>query len=115
MLSNLVAEPSLLGQEMSAQALMRRAYAGLGLVVEEFAIDEAKLRAHEAYSPSLVSYEGRRNVVGLHRAAGPRAAARSSSTATSTWCPWAPRRCGPTRPSAPWCRAPASTAAAART
>jgi acetylornithine deacetylase len=66
MLQALVREPSLLGQEASAQALMAREFASLGLDVREFTIDEARLRDHPGYSPSIVSYEGRRNVVGVH-------------------------------------------------
>ena len=71
MLSELVTHPSLLGQEQSAQSFMARAFAGLGLQVDEFQIDEEKLKAHPGYSPSLVSYEGRTNVVGIHRPSGP--------------------------------------------
>jgi acetylornithine deacetylase len=71
LLQALVAEPSLLGDEASAQALMARQFGDMGLEVREFAIDEDKLRDHPGYSPSIVSYEGRRNVVGLHRPAGP--------------------------------------------
>ena len=71
LLQALVAEPSLLGQEAGAQALMARQFEALGLAVREFAIDEDKLRGHPGYSPSIVSYEGRRNVVGVHDPKGP--------------------------------------------
>jgi acetylornithine deacetylase len=71
MLSELVTHPSLLGQEQSAQSFMAKAFSGLGLQVDEFQIDEEKLKAHPGYSPSLVSYEGRTNVVGIHRPGGP--------------------------------------------
>lgn len=71
MLSELVTHPSLLGQEQSAQSFMARAFSDLGLQVDEFQINEDKLRAHPGYSPSLVSYEGRTNVVGIHRPGGP--------------------------------------------
>lgn len=67
LLAELVGHASLLGEEASAQARMAQLYAGLGLAVDEFAIDEAALRQHPAWSPSLISYEGRRNVVGVHR------------------------------------------------
>ncbi|MBL8352828.1 MAG: ArgE/DapE family deacylase [Burkholderiaceae bacterium] len=70
LLSELVAQPSLLGQEQGAQALMAREFAGLGLRVHEFAIDEDKIRDHPGYSPSIVPYDGRHNVVGIHRPAG---------------------------------------------
>jgi acetylornithine deacetylase len=71
LLCRLVREPSLLGQEASAQALMRAEYEALGLAVREFAIDEAKIRSHPGYSPSIVSYDGRPNVVGVHKPKGP--------------------------------------------
>ena len=71
LLVDLVQEPSLLGQEASAQAVISKAFGGLGLAVHEFAIDEDKLRQHPGYSPSIISYEGRPNVVGTHRPAGP--------------------------------------------
>jgi acetylornithine deacetylase len=67
---DLVREPSLLGQEAGAQRVVRRAFESLGLDVHEFAIDDAKLRQHRGYSPSIVSYDGRHNVVGTHRPAG---------------------------------------------
>ena len=71
LLRALVAEPSLLGDEASAQARMAREFAAMGLAVREFAIDESKIRDHPGYSPSIVSYEGRRNVVGVHEPRGP--------------------------------------------
>ncbi|MES2530728.1 MAG: ArgE/DapE family deacylase [Pseudomonadota bacterium] len=71
MLQTLVSHPSLLGHEQSAQTFMAETFESLGLRVDEFQIDEAKLRAHPAYSPSIVSYEGRTNVVGIHRPNGP--------------------------------------------
>jgi acetylornithine deacetylase len=71
LLKRLVAEPSLLGQEAAAQALMAAEFAAMGLEVREFEIDEDRLRDHPGYSPSIVGYHGRRNVVGLHRPAGP--------------------------------------------
>ena len=46
LLSDLVREPSLLGQEAGAQAVVKQAFERLGLDVHEFAIDESKLRAH---------------------------------------------------------------------
>jgi acetylornithine deacetylase len=71
LLSRLVAEPSLLGDEASAQALMSQHFKHLGLRVDEFEIDEDKIRDHPGYSPSIVSYAGRRNVVGVHQPKGP--------------------------------------------
>lgn len=71
LLCRLVREPSLLGHEASAQALMRDEFARMGLAVHEFAIDESKIRDHPGYSPSIVPYEGRHNVVGVHTPKGP--------------------------------------------
>ena len=70
MLCELVGYPSLLGDEASAQAAMARRFGQLGLKVDEFEIDEDAIRRHPGYSPSLISYEGRRNVVGVHQPAG---------------------------------------------
>ncbi len=70
MLCDLVREPSLLGDEASAQRRMAETFAELGLSVEEFEIDEDKIRDHPGYSPSIVSYAGRRNVVGVHQPQG---------------------------------------------
>jgi acetylornithine deacetylase len=71
MLRELVSHPSLLGAEASAQKVMAARFAGLGLQVDEFEIDEAAIREHPGFSPSLISYQGRRNVVGVHRPKGP--------------------------------------------
>jgi acetylornithine deacetylase len=71
LLGELVTHPSLLGREQSAQRVMANAFGMLGLEVSQFRIDEEKLRAHPGYSPSIVSYEGRTNVVGIHRPNGP--------------------------------------------
>jgi len=71
MLAELVAHPSLLGHEQGAQACMADTFAALGLQVHQFQIDEEKIRAHPGYSPSIVPYDGRTNVVGIHRPGGP--------------------------------------------
>jgi acetylornithine deacetylase len=65
-LQALVREPSLLGQEQSAQDLMRARFQALGLDVRDLAIDEAALKDHPGYSPSIVPYDGRVNVIGVH-------------------------------------------------
>lgn len=70
MLCELVAHASLLGDEAPAQAVMARKFGQLGLKVDEFEIDESKIQQHPGYSPSLISYHGRRNVVGVHRPRG---------------------------------------------
>jgi acetylornithine deacetylase len=67
LLSELVALPSLLGQEAGAQDWMADRMGELGVRVDRFDIDEAKLRSHRGWSPSLISYDGRPNVVGVHQ------------------------------------------------
>ena len=67
LLSELVALPSLLGQEAAAQDWMADRMGELGVRVDRFDIDEAKLRSHRGWSPSLISYDGRPNVVGVHQ------------------------------------------------
>src|SRR5512140_339058 len=70
MLCELVSHASLLGDEAPAQAVMARKFGQLGLQIDEFEIDHAKIMEHPGYSPSLMDYAGRRNVVGIHRPAG---------------------------------------------
>lgn len=67
LLSRLVREPSLLGEEAGAQAIMADSFAGLGLAVDRFAIDEAAIAGMAGYSPPVHAYDGRLNVVGVHR------------------------------------------------
>jgi acetylornithine deacetylase len=71
LLVDLVKEPSLLGDEAGAQRVVCRAFEGLGVDVREFAIDEERLKQHPGYSPSIVAYDGRKNVVGTHSPKGP--------------------------------------------
>jgi acetylornithine deacetylase len=44
--------------------------------VRELVIDEARLKDHPGYSPSIVSYDGRVNVIGVHEPPARCAAAR---------------------------------------
>lgn len=71
MLSCLVGFESTLGNESSAQDYMAMRFESLSLDPQRFAIDEDKLKTHRGYSPSLISYQGRENVVGVHRPQGP--------------------------------------------
>jgi acetylornithine deacetylase len=71
LLVDLVREPSLLGKEASAQVVVKQAFEELGVKVHAFPIDEVRLKQHPGYSPSIVSYQGRNNVVGTHTPAGP--------------------------------------------
>lgn len=68
LLGELIAQPSLLGQEESAQAVMARVFGDeLGLEVQALTIDEDSIKDHPGYSPSLVSYDGRVNIIGTHQ------------------------------------------------
>lgn len=70
LLSELVSHASLLGEEQSAQAVMARVFAQeLGLEVQALTIDEDSIKDHPGYSPSLVSYDGRVNIIGTHQPA----------------------------------------------
>ena len=71
LLSELVAQPSLLGDEAGAQRIMRREFEANGLRVHTFEVDEDKIRDHPGYSPSILPYAGRLNVVGIHQPSGP--------------------------------------------
>jgi acetylornithine deacetylase len=71
MVRTLVQKQALLGQEQAAQEHVAQVFEGLGLKVEEFEIDEHKLKQHPAYAKSLISFEGRTNVVGVHRPTEP--------------------------------------------
>lgn len=71
LLADLVALPSLLGDEAGAQQRMQQEFQALGLRVHAFEIDEAKIQGHPGYSPSILPYAGRRNVVGIHQPSGP--------------------------------------------
>jgi len=69
LLSDLVRQPSLLGDEAGAQALMADRFAALGLDVDRFTVDEAAISQLPGFSPPVRpgAYAGRENVVGVHR------------------------------------------------
>ncbi|WP_372619340.1 ArgE/DapE family deacylase [Falsiroseomonas sp.] len=71
MLERLVRCPSTLGNEHSALNEMTRIYEGIGLAPRRVPVDAAALAAHPGFSPPLIPYDGRDNVVAVHR---PRAA-----------------------------------------
>ncbi|WP_137124261.1 ArgE/DapE family deacylase [Roseomonas sp. HF4] len=66
MLERLVRCPSTLGNEQSALAEMARIYEGIGLAPRRVPTDPAALASHPGFSPPLVSYNGRDNVVAVH-------------------------------------------------
>lgn len=67
LLSKLISFPSLAGNEAEAQAFVRDMFVSLGLEVDEFEVDQPALESHPAWSPGLMDYSGRLNVVGVHR------------------------------------------------
>ncbi|MBV8911496.1 MAG: ArgE/DapE family deacylase [Acetobacteraceae bacterium] len=67
LLTRLVRERSLLGEEHGALAVMEDAFRALALVPERVPTDEAALAAKPGWSPPLISYAGRDNVVAVHR------------------------------------------------
>ncbi|GGC42063.1 acetylornithine deacetylase [Siccirubricoccus deserti] len=66
-LERLVRYPSTLGNEQSALEEMARIYEGLSLAPRRVPVVAEALAAHPGFSPPLIPYEGRDNVVALHR------------------------------------------------
>ena len=66
-LMRLVRCPSTLGNEQSALSEMARQYEALGLKPVAVPTDPAALAAHPGLSPPLIPYEGRDNIVAVHR------------------------------------------------
>ena len=71
-LAGLVRCASTLGQEHSALDEMARLYAELGLAPRRVPTIPADLAAHPGFSPPLIPYEGRDNVVAVHTPRSPR-------------------------------------------
>ncbi len=67
LLAALVRHPSVLGAEAGCLDAMAEAYAGLGLVPQRVPVDAAALADRPGWSPPLIDYAGRANVVALHR------------------------------------------------
>lgn len=65
LLSDLVRIPSVIGHEARAQEFVAGQFRSLGLSVETFVPDRAKLETHEAFIDSGFALEGRPNVIGL--------------------------------------------------
>ena len=66
-LMRLVRCASTLGHEASALEEMARVYESLGLVAQRVPTDPAALAGHPGFSPPLIGYAGRDNVVAVHR------------------------------------------------
>ena len=77
MLQRLVRCPSTLGNEASALEEMVRVYQGLGLAPRRVPVEPDRLAGHPGFSPPLIGYAGRDNVVAIHT---PRAARGRSLT-----------------------------------
>ena len=67
LLAGLVRHRSLLGEEHGALDAMAAAYEGLGLAPRRVAVDVDALADAPGFSPPLISYAGRDNVVAEHR------------------------------------------------
>lgn len=67
LLERLTRCPSTLGNEQSALNEMARAYEGLGLQPRRIPVDVEALKDHPGFSPPLIPYAGRDNVVAVHR------------------------------------------------
>ncbi len=67
LLAALVRERSLLGEEAGCLAVMAEALRGLGLEPVRVPTDPARLAAVPGWSPPLIDYAGRDNVVAVHR------------------------------------------------
>src|SRR4051812_3585858 len=70
LLADLVAAPTLLGEEAPGQAVMRRAFAGLGLEPFDVPLDRAALERHPAGAPFGWDIDDKANVVADWKAAG---------------------------------------------
>ena len=71
-LCTLVRHDSMLGNEASAQGWIADQFADMGLDVERVAIDIDALCDQPGFSPPVIDdYDGRENVIGLHRPKNP--------------------------------------------
>ncbi len=71
LLARLVRHRSLLGQEQSCLDEMEAIWRECGLAPRRVAVDADALASHPGFSPPLLPYAGRDNVVAVHRPAGP--------------------------------------------
>src|SRR3954453_890359 len=71
LLVELVEAPTVLGEEASGQAIMRRAFTELGLEPVDVVLDAARLEAHPAAAPFSWELDGKANVVATWAPDGP--------------------------------------------
>jgi len=99
-LKGLVRCASTLGHEQSALEEMARLYASLGLAPQRVPVIPDQLAQHPGFSPPLIDYAGRDNVVAVHQPKQKRG--RSwCCRGMWMWCRKVPRMNGPRRPSNP--------------
>jgi acetylornithine deacetylase len=67
LLETLVREPSVLGAEHGALSAMETAFRTAGLSPSRVPVDTAALESHPGWSPPLIDYAGRENVVAVHQ------------------------------------------------
>jgi len=70
LLQALVRTPSLTGDEKRCQEILAEKMHAMGLEVDMWEPCDEELAAHPAHVPVAMSYEGRPNVVGIHRGQG---------------------------------------------
>jgi acetylornithine deacetylase len=70
LLADLVAAPTLLGEEAAGQDVMRRAFAGLGLEPFDVPLRREEIEGHPAGAPASWDYEGKPNVVAVWPGSG---------------------------------------------
>lgn len=58
---------SVVGNEIAGQQYMKDKYKSLGLEIHEVEPDKEKLEKHEAFIDSGIPFEGRKNIIGIHR------------------------------------------------
>lgn len=61
---------TVIGNEMAGQQYMKKKYEELGLDIHEFEPNYEKMKAHEAFVDSGIPFEGRKNLIGIHRGTG---------------------------------------------
>lgn len=69
-IQELVRIESVVGNEAAGQEFMKEKFAELGLDIHEVEPDFEKLVNHEAFVDSEIPFDGRKNLVGIHRGSG---------------------------------------------
>lgn len=69
-IQELVQIETVIGNEMTGQQYMKRKYEQLGLEIHELEPVYEDLKDHEAFVDSKIPFEGRKNLIGIHRGTG---------------------------------------------